>query len=381
MDIKTVIAVLILGNIFTVILIFAYQLQYKREKAIDLFLLGNLIEAIAWTLIGLRNSIPDTLSISLGNSVLFLGATLKIIAFLVIKGNYNKTIRVAYIIGLLLSVFIFNSVAIFLNYDNIRASATSGLLVALWIFPVYKLMTEKKSSILQKVIAILYSFALIVFALRAYSGLTPGSTLRLLSNDVNSVLGFISLFLVMLVGNIGFILLSKEKADKELLDAAMYDELTRILNRRTFLLHAEKAISLCARKKEPLSLISMDLDNFKRINDLYGHHFGDMVLKEFAASIKKQLREYDLFGRFGGEEFVVLLPGTNEKEAVGIAERFRSIIDNSTVFSREEVKYTVSLGVVSLIPDDNTTLEFLYKLSDNALYKAKENGKNRIETA
>lgn len=381
MDISTVLAILILGDIFTVILIFAYQLQYRREKSIDLFLAGNLVEATAWILIAIRGAIPDILSIPLANSILFLGATLKIIAFLAIKGSYNKAIKKAYTLGLILSIIAFNLVAVFFNYDNIRASASSGLLVALWLFPVYKLLVEKNSSILQRVIAVLYSIALIIFVLRTYNGLIPGSMLRLLSTDIYNVLGFLSLYLVMLVGNIGFILLAKEKSDKELFNAAMFDELTGIFNRRTFLAQTAMIISLFSRRKEPLSLMIMDLDNFKIINDLYGHYYGDMVLKDFSTSIKQQLRHYDIFGRFGGEEFAALLPGTDEKEAVEIAERMRLIIESSIVGAENEIKYTVSIGIVTIIPDKTTTFELLYKLSDTALYKAKNKGKNRVETA
>lgn len=125
----------------------------------------------------------------------------------------------------------------------------------------------------------------------------------------------------------------------------------------------------------------MDLDNFKIINDLYGHYYGDKVLIDFSNSIKKHLRAYDLFGRFGGEEFTVLLPGTNEKEAVEIAERLRHIIETNTVLAKNEIKYTVSIGIVTLVPDESTTLDLLYKLSDDALYKAKRNGRNRTEIA
>lgn len=381
MDIKTIIALLILGDIFTVILIFAYQLQYKKEDSIDLFLLGNLVEAIAWILITLRNVVPTILSISIGNSFLFFGATLKITAFLAIKNNYNKTIKRAYMVGLLLSIIAFNLVAVFLNYDNIRASASSGILVILWIFPTYKLITEKESSILQRVIALLYSIALLIFIVRTYTGFVSGSSLRLLSADIYNVLGFLLLYVVMLVGNIGFILLAKEKSDKELLNAATYDELTGIFNRRTFQLQAKLTISLSARKKEPLSLMLMDLDNFKKINDLHGHYFGDIVLKDFSASIRKQLRTYDLFGRYGGEEFIVLLPGTSEKEAEEVAERLRGMIENNSVIAKTEIKYTVSIGIVTLIPDENTTVELLCRFSDDALYKAKENGRNRVEIA
>jgi len=185
----------------------------------------------------------------------------------------------------------------------------------------------------------------------------------------------------MLIGNIGFILMAKEKSDLELTKVATYDELTDIFNRRAFLLRAKENISLFARRKEPISFFLIDLDNFKKINDVYGHFAGDMVLKDFAVKIKGQLRVFDLFGRIGGEEFTVLLPGTNEEGALEIAERLRKSAENASVNvgSDHIIKYTISIGIVTVIPDENTSINTLYKISDDALYVAKRNGRNRIE--
>lgn len=98
---------------------------------------------------------------------------------------------------------------------------------------------------------------------------------------------------------------------------------------------------------------------------------------------KKQLRDYDLFGRFGGEEFTVLLPGTDEKAALEIVERLRRITENTSVSVgiKHIIKYTISIGIVTVIPDESTSIDTLYKLSDDALYAAKGKGRNRIEIA
>ena len=139
------------------------------------------------------------------------------------------------------------------------------------------------------------------------------------------------MYIVMLVGGMGFILLAKEKSDLELIKAATLDHMTNIYNRGTFIRHAREAISLHVRKRTPISLLLMDLDNFKKVNDTYGHHTGDIVLTRFAEDIKKQLRSYDLFGRFGGEEFVLLLPETDENAAAEVAERLRKHIEENPV--------------------------------------------------
>lgn len=231
---------------------------------------------------------------------------------------------------------------------------------------------------MQKVIAVFYSITMVAFLLRAYTALTSAQYMTLWSTNTFNTGSFLLLYLVMLVGSIGFILLAKEKLDIELIKAASYDELTDILNRRTFILRAKEIISLCARKKEQISYLLIDIDNFKKINDVYGHYTGDIVLKEFAAAIKTQLRDYDLFGRYGGEEFAVLLQGTDEKDSIEVAERLRRTIENTAVSIDAEIKYTISIGVITLTPDSETNVDTFYKLSDNALYNAKMQGRNRV---
>lgn len=185
----------------------------------------------------------------------------------------------------------------------------------------------------------------------------------------------------MLMGNIGYILMAKENTDRELAKAAEFDELTEIFNRREFLRRARNMISLYERKKEPLSFFMIDLDHFKEINDVYGHTSGDLVLKNFAAILRAYLGEHDLFGRFGGEEFTVLLPNTDEKVAMEIANHLKDLAENSTITAdkHQTIKYTISIGTITVIPNENTSVDTLYKLSDDALYFAKMNGRNRVE--
>ncbi|MDX9871050.1 MAG: GGDEF domain-containing protein [Clostridia bacterium] len=170
--------------------------------------------------------------------------------------------------------------------------------------------------------------------------------------------------------------MDKENLDSELLKAASLDGLTGTLNRKTFIARSKDIIFLYARKQEQISYLLIDIDDFKKINDRHGHYVGDIVLQEFADTIRKQLRNYDLLGRYGGEEFAVLLPGTGEKEAIGIAERLRTVIESSSVHADPEVKYTASIGVSTITPDKDTNIDILYQLSDRALYTAKKQGKN-----
>ena len=383
LNIETLIFVIVLGHLFSGILGIAYMLQHKKDSYLYIFLFARLFDTLGWAILGLRGIVNIFVSISIGNSFLIIAQTMQIIAFLNIKNHYNKLIKRAYFIAATLFIIMFHLALLLYNVDGVRVSVMSISMAILWCYPIYILLMDKNSSVLQKTVALVYGAELVFLILRAYIGIRLGNSMTLMSNNIYNVLAFICLYLIMLIGNIGFILMAKEKSDLELIRVATYDELTDIFNRRAFLLRAKENISLFSRRKEPISFFLIDLDNFKKINDDYGHFVGDMILKDFAWTIKRQLRDYDLFGRFGGEEFTVLLPGTDEKVALEIAERLRRITENTSVSVgiKHIIKYTISIGIVTVIPDESTSIDTLYKLSDDALYAAKGKGRNRIEIA
>lgn len=190
--------------------------------------------------------------------------------------------------------------------------------------------------------------------------------------------------LVTLVGYIIFILLvwliylvDKRyfKQEKILIHQANYDSLTNIRNRRSFFEQAEHEYKKALREQKKLFLLLLDIDYFKVINDTYGHHVGDSLLKEFTTQIQKMLREVDLFARFGGEEFVILLHNTPEQPSIKFAERIRQHIETMRInIDGITVGCTVSIGISST---SNYTLEQTIKNADIALYKAKTKGRNQ----
>lgn len=121
----------------------------------------------------------------------------------------------------------------------------------------------------------------------------------------------------------------------------------------------------------------LDLDHFKEINDTYGHDTGDVVLEEFALTIKDNLENSDLFGRLGGEEFAVILCGLDEASCDRKAEALREAV-MMTSTQKLSQGYTVSIGVITIMPDQEIWINKLYKLSDKALYQAKQEGRNRV---
>ncbi len=160
---------------------------------------------------------------------------------------------------------------------------------------------------------------------------------------------------------------------------ATTDGLTDLFNRRHFLEIAEREMSRGIRYGRNLSLLMLDIDHFKAVNDTYGHDMGDMVLKMVARVCREKIRECDLVGRLGGEEFAVLCPDTHEEEGSILAERLRQAIGEPRVPTPEGklINVTISIGCAGLT-GDTPDLETLLKLSDRALYAAKDSGRDRV---
>jgi diguanylate cyclase (GGDEF)-like protein/PAS domain S-box-containing protein len=170
-----------------------------------------------------------------------------------------------------------------------------------------------------------------------------------------------------------------KRLEQELLYTSRHDHLTGAYNRRHFLTSLEMEISRARRYGEKLSMLMLDVDKFKDVNDGYGHLVGDEVLKWLVALVKPLLRQMDVLSRVGGEEFVVLLPETNLEGALHVGERIRSSFAE-TLFKTKSISLgiTVSMGVACL--DDSDDADGFYKRTDDALLEAKSSGRNRVVT-
>ena len=168
------------------------------------------------------------------------------------------------------------------------------------------------------------------------------------------------------------------KMSEELFLLATTDALTNVFNRRHFMEQALTEQKRCQREGFGYALLMLDLDSFKDINDNHGHACGDKVLTAIAKTIKLELRDYDLLGRIGGEEFAILLPNTTHSSALSISERIRCSIENLHIESDgRSVKTTVSIGV-ALDNNAGKNLDEMLLIADKFLYHAKENGRNQV---
>jgi diguanylate cyclase (GGDEF)-like protein len=173
-----------------------------------------------------------------------------------------------------------------------------------------------------------------------------------------------------------------KSANELLVEISHTDHLTGLYNRRYVVDMLDKEFIRAKRKGRSISILLMDLDHFKQVNDVYGHQAGDSVLKETATMFRGGLRCYDTAARYGGEEFIALIPDSSPTEAVGIAERIREAIEKRVFYwEAASIHVTASLGVATYPMSIVGSVNELVRESDNALYRAKKKGRNRVECA
>ena len=171
----------------------------------------------------------------------------------------------------------------------------------------------------------------------------------------------------------------QRQMERQLREDATTDPLTGVANRRQFLKQLDMELHRFKRFEEPTAVLMADLDNFKKINDTYGHATGDAVLQHFTEISLQALRRVDLFGRLGGEEFGILLPDSDAESALQFAERYRRLVaETPAQTSKGPIAYTISIGISEFEPDDSAGENALAR-ADLALYRAKEGGRNTVE--
>jgi diguanylate cyclase (GGDEF)-like protein len=161
--------------------------------------------------------------------------------------------------------------------------------------------------------------------------------------------------------------------------SASYDMLTGFLSRYAFFSHLEAVHKLALRNKTPLSIASIDIDEFKKINDSYGHAAGDEVLRTLGVLVKNIVRKSDFIGRVGGDEFVLVLPNTNATQASHVANTIRALIANTPVaYANTQIRLSLSIGVAQVDTLNPEMIDELLVASDKALYQAKQSGRNCV---
>ena len=339
-----------------------------------------LVQALAYVLLALRGKVPDAYSVVLGNVLLSVSFAVMLAAVCRFQGRgaSHWLLWPPVLLALAIST---------LRIDDLQARMVYGsaLLAAQAIVVVAALLDRRHGSVGRGAVLVIGALVLAASMLILRAASTAAGWVAIDSLQDRNMLQTIS-FMTSLAAaqatSIGFVFMTKERADETNRIMATQDALTGIANRRTIIGALERDMLRALRNRQPLSLLMIDIDHFKTINDVYGHLAGDRVLCAVVDAIRERVRAQDLIGRYGGEEFMVLLPETALDGGRQVAEKLRQgIADTPCLIDGQPVSVTVSIGLYGGYVLAEDSWDHLIHEADRALYRAKEQGRNRFEIA
>ncbi len=335
------------------------------------------VYALIFAIFAIRGSMPDVLSIVVPNSLFPVAISLQAAALLEFYGrrlNIWWHLLPSFFVAVLFLLML-NSVA---TRMMLSGTLFGGGLLALAVL-TNRLHDGIKQSARWLMMGGFLLGAIALFSRTVSAIIDPPETSRLLAPGLFQALSFFAGHAVLLTTSVGFLVLHKDRAEESAQRLAVTDPLTGTFNRRTFLELADKEIARSRRAGSALSLVLLDLDHFKRINDQHGHVVGDGVLIRFTKIVQACLRCEDLLVRYGGEEFCVLLPDVALDGAVALAERIRQSVERTGFGGGSSpLRVTVSAGVARLGREDSDDIAHLLKRADEAMYGAKAAGRNQV---
>jgi diguanylate cyclase (GGDEF)-like protein len=377
LDSRTLVAVLFWGNLMASLMVFSYRLfvsMVHDRRLLRRLTYAKIFQAAAWLLLCFRGSMPDALSVNIGNSLLFIGFFSEALTTLDIMKTNNKWLYFSETLLLILSIIFFNIAETWHN-PGIRVATASIAVFLLLFLPSLLLVFVKGNSRFKRSTGILYIIFLALQLPRAVAGMSKNY--GLFTPGIVQTLTFLALVAMLIYGLMMDLLLIKEDSDKELYTIATTDHLTRLSNRFNFMEKAEGLFSQHQRLQQVLAVLFLDIDHFKVINDQYSHSTGDEVLAHLGTMIAASLRKGDLTCRYGGEEFLVLLPWVSSDAVKIVVDRLITGTRSIRLDAHPQFKMTVSIGVVFGVPQPGETLESFIHSADAALYEAKNTGRDR----
>ena len=366
--------VLAIGNLGFAIVMGGYARSGSDNAALRLWRLAKLVQGCAHFLAWVEPAGAVAWSAASATAVLVLGVMTEVSAYISFFGcrRWRRLLYPACALALL-------------AYGGACLAGVEPRIVNAMISVLFALLTASRASLLLRApgASVLQRIVggndLVFFAamsLHAWVGLT--GDISWLPAQTVLTLTYLTAYLLMIVNSFGFLLLCKEKDDAKLAQLATIDSLTGLVNRRAFFEQTERARLVALRQKQSVAMMMLDIDYFKRLNDRYGHAAGDEALRAFARIAQATLREQDILGRLGGEEFALLLPATDVVGAMQAAERLRAAVESAPLgIDGQVVVLTVSIGVVMV--DAAEQINAALARADHALYTAKSAGRNRVE--
>ena len=379
-DIFTLIAILALTHLLSTTSLAVVWYVTKSMPGVGMWTIGRLLGTIAMIVVAMRVHIPLEWSVIVGTGLLMIGYYVLLIGFRNFMGRkpYSHTpfILLFIVFVLLMSYFV-------IPENNLPARATLAtvytllysLLVVRSVWPRKNEGVRISCKLMAGLFALHGVFYLVILILSLADLIG--------SNFMESSLGTQSILIegiaFSVLTGMTYITMTTEHLQQDLKRQATIDPLTGTYNRRAFYSLAGHAFARQRRDGDDLSLICLDLDHFKKVNDAWGHSVGDQVLKAVVDVISESKREQDILARFGGEEFIILMPSTPQKDAARLAERIRHSIEQTPIHTgTQALSLTVSLGVASIDKKAAPSIDTLIANADKALYLAKQGGRNGV---
>jgi len=370
LDVRTLLVPLVLTAVLSAGALCLVSRQNLPVPGVARWAIGHVVGAVGMICSALRDVLPDILGIVASNTLIVLALVLLMTGFQQFIGT-KSSLRPGLVLTVLVAVVLayFDYIQPSIAARVMTMSAASSLVCGIggWL-----LLRPGPSPVSVRRICGVANLAVALFyAVRVY--VAAGETITDYFTGATFIVGVhLFGFVHQMILTFTQLILISERLNADLKRQASIDPLTGALNRRAFTFLAGKSLARSERSNHSLSVLLFDLDHFKRVNDTRGHAFGDQLLCRFSSLVLSALRVEDTFCRYGGEEFVALLPDTDAKEAVAVAERLRLAYAGDE-YARS-VNATVSIGITHFIPGDN--LESLLHRADLALYHAKDHGRD-----
>jgi len=376
LDVPTLLQLIAVASFTMAVALVAMRPQ--QRDGLGLWALGLALHGGGYVLLMLRGQGPDWASIVLANALLAGSMACLMAAVHQFHGRHLPWWTMALqMLGMALLV------GLFLDHYQWRLVAASLVLALQGGVLLWALWRPQPPQPVRGAVLVTLGLALQVLLLAfrfLWVAVYGPPNQDLLQSGTTQGATFLTSYVVIILSSLGFVLMAKDRVDAANLRLATTDALTGTANRRALIQALDRDMALALRTQEPYAVLMLDIDHVKAVNDQYGHLAGDGVLRHVAAVLRQRLRAQDMLGRYGGEEFLVLMPSTDVSGALAAAEALRQAVAQTPCRHGEQtVAVTVSIGVCAGVLEPGDTWDQRIHAADQALYQAKQGGRNRVQ--
>lgn len=358
-----------MAAVMAIVLVFMRRHYPPSIRGVGAWAAATLLWLTSTVLFGMRGLVPDWLSLVMANQLLVLGTVTYYMGTRSFMGQPTTWRPWNWLMAGTTLVFIVLTYA--LPHYALRVGFFTAVMGGIYIVQLRFMLRHGGRNFPVRLVELVLLLHLAILAVRLVFILTGNAGADLMEPSLLQTVYIGAYVITVLLLSIGAVLMATDRLRTELEHLATYDSLTQTLNRRALLQHCEHELERARRHGNGLSIMMVDLDHFKAVNDTRGHQHGDAVLVHFAERTRQVLRRPDRLGRYGGEEFLVLLPGADTATALAIAQRI-----HATLAIGHALDCQVSIGLTSWT-GSHETLDGMLSRADMALYRAKNEGRNR----